>query len=74
MPNFLSLPHTRCMQKTFSNLMKMAEVLQKGRKHSGKMRNCLLQEISPFPQSFQKTCTADTYQKRAQHAGANARL
>ena len=25
----------------------------------GKERNCLLRAISPFPQCFQKTCTAD---------------
>ena len=30
------------------------KVLQKGRKHSGKRRNCSLRAISPFPTLFSK--------------------
>ena len=40
--------------------MKMAEVLQMGRKHCGKRRNAHYEQFLLFPQCFQKTCTADT--------------
>ena len=37
------------------------KVLQTGRKHCGKRRNCSLRAISPFPTVFcKKACTADT--------------
>ena len=34
--------------------MKMEQVPQKGRKHCGKRKNCLLRAISPFPTVFSK--------------------
>ena len=37
-----------------SNLMKITECLQTGRKHCGKRRNCSLRAISPFPTLFSK--------------------
>ena len=37
-----------------SSSIKLAEVLQKDRKHCGKWRNCLLQAISLFPTLFSK--------------------
>ena len=36
------------------------EVLQKGRKHPGKRRNCLLQAISPVPKMFLKRFVLQT--------------
>ena len=47
---------------TICNSLKMAEISNKGRKHSRKLR-----AISPFPQCFQKTCTTDM-QKQNNHA------
>ena len=35
---------------------KWQKVIQTGRKHCGKRRNCSLRAISPFPQCFQKDC------------------
>ena len=40
--------------KTISNLMKIAEVLQKDRKHCGTRRNCSLRAISLCPTVFSK--------------------
>ena len=37
-----------------SDLTKMAESYQMGRKHCGKRRNCSLRAISPFPTVFAK--------------------
>ena len=35
---------------------KWQKVIQMGRKHCGKRRNCSLGAISPFPMMFQKAC------------------
>ena len=39
---------------TILNFMKMAGLIQKGRKNCGKRRNCSLRAISPFPTVFSK--------------------
>ena len=45
---------TESLQTTISNVMKMVEILQTGRKHCGKRRNCSLRAISPFSTVFSK--------------------
>ena len=49
-----TLPNSKSLQTTFSNLMKMTKVLKMGRKHCGKRRNCSLRAIFPFPTVFSK--------------------
>ena len=44
----------KCLQMTVLVLMKMQKVLQTGRKHCEKRRNCSLRAISPFPTVFSK--------------------
>ena len=63
--NFLGLTHSQtknfrlsqtervCMRQ-FQILRKWQRVIQMGRKHGGKRRNCLLRAISPFPTVFSK--------------------
>ena len=51
--NFI-LFQTERLQTTISNLTKWQKVIQMGRKHCGKRRNCLLGSISPFPTVFSK--------------------
>ena len=42
------------LQTTISNLKTLQKVMQMGRKHCGKRRNCSLRAISPFPIVFSK--------------------
>ena len=48
------------LKTTVSNLMKMADCCQKGRKWCRKTRNSYKQFLL-FPQCFQKTCTEDMF-------------
>ena len=51
--NFILLQTERVCRWQFQIWWKwMEEVLQTGRKHCGKRRNCLFQAISPFPTVF----------------------
>ena len=45
--------------------MKMADILQMGRKHCGKRRNYLLRAISPFPTVFSKDMSCRHVKTRA---------
>ena len=47
-------PIRKSLQTTIRNLLKMAKVLQKGRKRCWKRRNCSLRAISPCPTVFSK--------------------
>ena len=44
----------RICRRQFQIWWKWLKVIQTGRKHCGKRRNCLLQAISPFPTVFSK--------------------
>ena len=44
----------RLCRRQFKILRKWQKVIQTGRKHCGKRRNCSLQAISPFPTVFSK--------------------
>ena len=57
--NFRLFQTKRVLQTTISNVMKMAESFQTGRKYYGKRRNCLSKAISPLPVVSQKTCASD---------------
>ena len=52
--NFRPFQIERVCRRQFYVWWKWQTVLQKGRKHSGKRRNCLLRAISPFPTVFSK--------------------
>ena len=58
--NFTLFQIERVCRRQFWTWWKWQKVLQAGKKHYGKMRNCSLWAISPFPTMFQKTCTGDT--------------
>ena len=45
--------------------MEMRNILQTSRKHGGKMRNCSLQAISPFPRVFFKDLYCRDVQTKA---------
>ena len=49
-----TLPNWKSLQRQFQMGWKWQKVLQTGRKHCGKRRNCLLRAISPFPTVFAK--------------------
>ena len=52
--NFRLFQISKRLQMTISNLNEMARVIQMGRKHCGKRRNCSLRAISPIPTVFSK--------------------
>ena len=52
--NFRLFQIERICRRRFKIWWNWQEVLQKGRKHCGKRRNCSLQAISPFPTVFSK--------------------
>ena len=52
----------------------MGEILQQGRKNTGKTRNFLLQAISSFPKVFSKELYCRHIKTTAPNVGVNARL
>ena len=52
--NFKLFQTERVCRQQFQVRRKWQKVIQTGRKHSGKRRNCSLQAISPFPTVFSK--------------------
>ena len=52
--NFRLFQTERGCRRQFQIWWKWQKVLQMGRKHCGKRRNCLLKAISPFPTLFSK--------------------
>ena len=52
--NFRLFQTERVCRRQFQILQKWKKVIQTGRKHCGKRRNCLLRAISPFPTVFSK--------------------
>ena len=54
MTNFRLFQTERVCRRQFQLWWKWQTVLQKGRKHCGKRRNCTLRAISPFPTVFSK--------------------
>ena len=51
---FYTLLHRKSLQTIILYFMKTTEVLQMGRKHCGKRKNCSLRAIYPFPVVFSK--------------------
>ena len=54
--NFRLFQTERVRRRQFQIWRKWKKVIQTGRKHCGKRRNCSLRAISPFPAVFQKAC------------------
>ena len=52
--NFRLFQTERVSRRQFQIWRKWKKVIQTGRKHCGKRRNCLLRAISPFPTVFSK--------------------
>ena len=52
--NFGLFQTERVCRRQFQILRKWQKVIQTGRKHCGKRRNCSLRAISPFPQCFKR--------------------
>ena len=52
--NFRLFQTQRVCRRQFQIWWKWQKVIQTGRKHCGKRRNCLLRAISPFPTVFSK--------------------
>ena len=52
--NFRLFQTERVCRQQFQIWRKWQKVIQKGRKHCGKRRNCSLRAISPFPRVFSK--------------------
>ena len=52
--NFRLFQTERVCRRQFQILQKWHKVIQTGRKHCGKRRNCSLRAISPFPTVFSK--------------------
>ena len=52
--NFRTFQTERVCRRQFQIWRKWKKVIQIGRKHCGKRRNCLLWAISPFPTAFSK--------------------
>ena len=53
-PNFRPFQTERVYRRQFQTCWKWKKVIQTGRKHCGKRRNCSLRAISPFPTVFSK--------------------
>ena len=57
---FLTLPNSKSLQTTVSNVMKMAEKFSKSVENTvGKGEIACYEQFLPFPRCFQKTYTAD---------------
>ena len=54
--NFRLFQIERLCRRQFKICRKWQKVIQTGRKHCGKRRNCSLRAISPFPTVFSKAC------------------
>ena len=54
--NFKLFRTERVCRRQFQIWWKWQKLIQTGRKHCGKRRNCTLLAISPFPTVFQKAC------------------
>ena len=54
--NFRLFQTEKVCRRQFQISWKWQRVIQTGRKHCGKRRNCSLRLISPFPSVFSKTC------------------
>ena len=54
--NFRLFQTERVCRRQFQIWRKWKKVIQTGRKHCGKRRNCSLRAISPFPTVFSKGC------------------
>ena len=52
--NFRLFQAERVCRRQFQIWQKWQKVIQMGRKHCGKRRNCLLRAISPFPSVFKR--------------------
>ena len=63
--NFRLSQTQRVCRRQFQSCWKWQKVLQRGRKHSGKRRNCSLWAISPFPAEFSKDLYCWHVQTRA---------
>ena len=61
--NFRPFQTERVCRRQFQILQKWQKVIQMGRKHCGKRRNCLSRAISPFPTVFSKGLVSQGLQK-----------
>ena len=63
--NFRLFQTERVYRRQFQIWRKWQQVIQTGRKHSGKRRNCSLRAISPFPTVFFKRLVFQGRQKKS---------